>query len=92
MCILGAELGNIAGTGQQRWNVSAMPHVESTVTGIMNLFEEVGLPILRRFSQLPTVLNVLRTDQKMARLIFPLVSAPLEEAEAIEQRASGVGI
>jgi hypothetical protein len=87
ICIVGAELGNIAGTGQQRWPVASQADVQPAAAGMWRLFTEIGLPFLQRYSRLAEILRTLRQEPKTARLICPLVQDPASEAAAIEARA-----
>lgn len=84
ICMLGAELGNIVGTGQHRWSVETASDVAGVAKEVVSLFGEVGLPFLNRFSSLPEVIHVLRTDLEMSRLIFPFTKDPAADADAIE--------
>lgn len=88
LSILGAELGNIARTGQRRWTVGSDASASDAVNGLLMLFKEVGIPFMQRFSDLGEVVRVLRTDPITTRLIFPLVSDPLGEANRIESGVS----
>jgi hypothetical protein len=83
ICILGAELGNILGTGQHRWNVDSNSSALAAAQGAQVMVHEVGFPFLRRFSDLVEVVTTLRTDKKTARLIFPLEQNPAVEADRI---------
>jgi hypothetical protein len=87
ICIVGAELGNIIGTGQRRWSVGDLPHAQAAADGVHQLFITAGVPFLQRFSELSQILNTLRADQKTARLICPFVKDHVAEADAIESRA-----
>jgi hypothetical protein len=87
ICIVGAELGNIAGTGQHRWHVSSTSEAWAAAAGIVQLFQEVGIPFLKRYSSLGEVLRVLREEPKEAQLICPLAQDPVAEALCIEARA-----
>ncbi len=86
ICILGAELGNIIGTGQHRWPVENMTQADKAALGVRELLETVGMPLLNRFTSIDEVIHVLRTDKVTSRLIFPLVSDTAKEATEIEAR------
>jgi hypothetical protein len=86
LCIVGAELGNICGTGQHRWQIASEQQVQAVTSGILDLFTTVGLPFMERYSVLSEVLRVLRADPAQARLICPLVKDHCAEAALIEQR------
>ena len=87
ICIVGAELGNIVGTGQHRWHVSSPSEALAAAAGVVQLFQEVGIPFLKRYSNLGEVLRVLREEPKEARLICPLAQDPVAAARCIEARA-----
>ena len=84
LCIVGAELGNIRGTGQDRWDVHSRQDVPRVASEILKAFAAIGLPFLERYSSLAEILNVLRTNPREARLIKPLSANPVAEAAAIE--------
>jgi hypothetical protein len=86
VCIVGAELGNIRGTGQHRWTVASVDDVPIATQGILDEFSATGLPFLERYSNLPEILRVMRASPKDARLIMPLVADPVAEAASIEAR------
>jgi len=69
---IGAELGNIVGTGQHRWTVCGGDDIASVVQDIMLCFDKVGLPFLERFSSLEEVHSVLARDDSEAKLICPM--------------------
>lgn len=83
ICILGAELGNILGTGQHRWNVDSNSSALAAAQGVQEMVHEVGFPFLNRFTDLAEVVRTLRTDKKTARLIFPLEQNLDVEADRI---------
>lgn len=80
---LGAELGNILGTGQHRWNVGPNSAALAVAKSVRALFDEVGVPFLERFTELAEVVKILRTDEKTTRLIFPFEQNPALEADRI---------
>jgi hypothetical protein len=84
ICIPGAELGNIAGTGQRRWTVGPNASVSDAAHGLLTLFGEVGIPFMQRFTDLAEVVRTLRTDPVGTRLMFPFEIDPLSEASRIE--------
>jgi hypothetical protein len=89
VCIVGAELGNLRGTGQHRWGVSSPGDVPRVASDIVDLLESTGQPFLERFSSLTEVLRVLRNSPNEARLIMPFASDPNVEAASIEARSRG---
>lgn len=64
-----AELGNIAGIGQQRWTVRDESDVESVARSIVVYNRQHGEPFLARFSDASEVLRVLAADGPEARLL-----------------------
>jgi len=74
-CTVGAELGNIAGTGQHRWTVVTVRDVGPVVVGLEDLFLRVGLPWLDRFSSVKEIQRVLRDDRREAALICPIAQS-----------------
>jgi hypothetical protein len=87
LCIVGAELGNIRGTGQHRWGINSIDDVPRAASGIMEFFGSTGLPFLERYSNVAEILKVFRTNPREARLIGPLASDPVAKAALIEERA-----
>lgn len=69
---IGCELGNLKGIGQQRWTVSSEEDVPPVASDIAAECEETLLPFIEKFSDLDTLLAVLTTDTKMARLLSPI--------------------
>jgi hypothetical protein len=49
---LGAELGNISGEGQMRWNVASSVDVDQVADQLVAAFKVIGLPYLDRASTL----------------------------------------
>ena len=86
LCVVGAELGNILGTGQQRWPVSSATQASLAANGVVELFQKVGVPYLERYSSLAEVLRVLREEPQNAWLLSPLAKDFAAEANAIEER------
>lgn len=83
ICILGAELGNIRGTGWHSWNVESKSSALAAAEGMHALVHEVGLPFLNQFSDLAEVLRILRTDEYTTRLVFPFEKNAALEADRI---------
>ena len=72
VCVVGAQLGNIAGVGQTRFRVARAEDVPAATEGILAEFASVGLPFLERFSRPDEVVAVLRRGGREADLISPL--------------------
>jgi hypothetical protein len=90
VCIVGAELGNIRGTGQCRWAVASVDDVPIATRGILDVLSSTGLPFLERYSSLPEILRVMRSSPNDARLLMPLVADPVSEAASIEARSGAM--
>jgi hypothetical protein len=69
---IGAELGNIAGTGQIRWTIASESDVPVATTGIVSAFKSIGLPFIEKYSDLDRLFEVLVDDKDEACLIMPL--------------------
>ena len=85
VCILGASLGNIEGTGQMRFGVSNPTDVPAAADGIAEQFRRVGLPFLERFSQPQEALSVLKAGGKEALLISPFREKHATQIRSIER-------
>ena len=72
VCIVGAELGNIRGTGQHRFPVSSGEEAKASAIELYRCFNEHGLPFLRKYSDPATVLSSLTHGGKEAMLISPI--------------------
>jgi hypothetical protein len=85
VCIVGAQLGNIAGVGQTRFKIGDPSDIPRAVDGILNEFQTVGIPFLERFSQPLEVLSVLRRGGKDASLISPIKAQHAQQIETLER-------
>ena len=70
--IIGAELGNIQGTGQFRHGVASEEAADVAAQSAHEHFLSVGVPFLRQHSDRMHVLTVLRRNNAEARLICPI--------------------
>ena len=67
---IGAELGNIAGTGQRRWTVNSSRDVVPVASDIVEALKEIGLPYLEKYSDLDRLLGSLsRHDRNSWHLV-----------------------
>jgi len=93
---LGAELGNIARTGQRRWNVASQEDINPAAEQLVNSFAEIGLPYLERVSTLEKVYALLAvpsedawiysvTRNKQAMNAVGLATLLDKKAEAVER-------
>lgn len=74
ICIVGAELGNIEGIGQNRFPVSTSAEAKSSAEGLHKHFEMHGLPFLRKYSHPVSVVTTLKQGGKEAMLISPFLN------------------
>ena len=74
VCIIGAELGNIEGSGQRRFPVSSPTEAIRSSMSLYDLFVKVGQPFLQKFSNPNEVVSTLKRGGKEAMLISPLMN------------------
>jgi hypothetical protein len=84
---IGAELGNLRGTGQHRWTVRGERDVVPVVKSMLEILSEVGYPFLQRFSSLGETRRVLSEDSAFSRLICPFPDKRARVIELIAQNA-----
>lgn len=80
---LGAELGNIAGTGQMRWQVTPDSDVEQVAQRIAGAFTRIGLPYLEAASTLAGAYGLLTTPGKGASLHSPIHASRAKRVVAL---------
>jgi hypothetical protein len=69
---LGAELGNIAGEGQMRWNVASSADVNQVADRLVAAFKAIGLPYLDRAATLEGAYKLLTSPGRDAWLHSPI--------------------
>ena len=69
---LGAELGNISGKGQMRWNVASLFEVDQVADQLVAAFKSIGLPYLDRASTLEGAYELLVSPGRAAWLHSPI--------------------
>jgi hypothetical protein len=84
VCIVGSELGNIQGVGQQRWRVDARTDLLDLANRIVSLFHKVGTPFLRRYSDPLEILRILYAGSEEALLISPIRTQWPSQISALE--------
>lgn len=89
ICIVGAELGNIEGIGQNRFPVSNSAEAKLSAVRLHEHFKEHGLPFLRRYSNPVEVVSTLKNSDKEAMLISPFIN---QHQEQINRLSSHYGI
>jgi hypothetical protein len=68
---LGAELGNIAGTGYRSWDVPSLDEVDRVADDVVASFKAIGLPYLERASTLESAYRLLTSPGRSAWLHAP---------------------
>lgn len=74
VCIVGAEMGNIEGSGQYRFPVSNIIEAKSSAQKFQKYFKTHGLPFLRQYSDPINVITTLNNGGKEAILISPFIN------------------
>ena len=74
VCVFGAELGNIEGSGQARFRVSSTSEALKSAHQLYSFFDEIGLPYLAKYSKPTEVVSALRKGGKDAMRVSPLIS------------------
>lgn len=64
----GAELGNIAGVGQKRWELATIDDIEPLAEGIYADFMSIGVPFLERLSTLEKAFDLVNRPWREASL------------------------
>lgn len=64
----GAELGNIAGVGQKRWELATIEDIEPIAEGIYTDFISIGVPFLERLSTLEKAFDLVNRPWREASL------------------------
>lgn len=72
---LGAELGNLAGTGQMRWQVTSVADVIETADRIVDAFRRIGIPYLDRATTMEGAYELLTAAGRDAWLHCPIHAA-----------------
>ena len=85
VCVVGAQLGNIAGIGQTRFKAGGPQDIPDVVQGILDEFQTVGIPFLDKYSDAAKVLSVLKQGGREASLISPLNALHAQKIAALEQ-------
>ena len=85
VCMIGAELGNIEGSGQKRFPVSNAHEAAESARQLSKFFIEIGLPFLVRLSVPSEVVSVLKKGGSEATLINPLTSQHQSQITSLYQ-------
>jgi len=68
---VGSELGNLKGTGQQRWTISSAADVGPVARAMLTECESTLLPFIEKFSDLAVLEEFLAKDDMPAKLLSP---------------------
>lgn len=69
---IGCEYGNLLGIGQHRWSVAAASDVTPAAQSILKACETTLFPFLDMYSDLATVYEALKRDDRCAQSLMPL--------------------
>jgi len=78
---LGAELGNISGQGQQRWNLASSADVTPVADRITASFNSIGLPYLDEASTIEGAYRLLTSPGRAAWLHSPIHVAAFGQSQ-----------
>lgn len=84
VCVLGAELGNIEGTGQRRHSVDSEETAVAAALEASAHIEAVGLPFLERYTDAATALASLAAGGREADLLSPIRALHAQQIAALE--------
>ena len=73
ICIIGAELGNIEGIGQNRFPVSNDVEARASAINLHQCFEKCGLEFIQKYSDPVLVVDTLKRGGMDAQLISPFL-------------------
>jgi hypothetical protein len=82
-CIVGAELGNIAGSGQRRYGVASIAEAGVAAARAGRDIAEIGIPFLQTHSSPAHVIRVLEGGGAPARLISAFAGRHAEQVTAL---------
>ena len=77
---MGAELGNISGSGQMRWTVTSTQDIPTVAESIMQTIVSIGFPYLQRYSRKEEALAAMKGDDRSAWLHMPVHDARARRA------------
>ena len=76
----GAELGNISEGKQKRWTVTSQEDIDSVAVAMLEAFVQIGLPYLKRYSDMENALEAFSGDDRAAWLHSPVHGARAKRA------------
>ena len=86
ICIVGAELGNIEGSGQKRFTVSNELEAKASAVSLHEYFMKYGLPFLRKYNNPVEVVSTLKNGGKGAMLISPFTNQHQDQINRLSSR------
>lgn len=90
ICIVGASLGNIEGTGQVRYRVGSEDEAKTAAVRAATHLQRVGMPFLEHYSIPGNVLSSLKKGGAEASLISPLEQMRAQQIAALEDFMNAV--
>ncbi len=87
--VVGAELGNLQGSGQKRWTIRQPGDIPEAVAEIQEWFAAVAQPFFGRFADLNAIRSMLEENGPQARLVCPLEGARKKMLEDIRRSMNG---
>ena len=85
VCIVGAELGNLQGIGQQHFHVYDSQSAVSAAQNIHRVFLDIGSNFIARFSDPNNILFTLQKGGPEAMLISPILNSHPGAISDLEQ-------
>lgn len=86
---LGAELGNISGQGQLRWNVASVADVERVADQLVESFKAIGLPYLDIVSTMDGAYKALSSPGSAGFLHSPIHGSRAKRVIALAKIVGG---
>lgn len=83
-CVIGAELGNIEGVGQNRHHINSVASAANAALSAKEQLLKVGFPFFQEYSTASAVLSTLKAGGEKARLISPFINLHAEQILALE--------
>lgn len=82
---LGAELGALAGEGQQRWTLADPSDIPAVADRLIECFLKIGLPYLERASSPPAAYQLLTAPGRQAWLHSPIHASRAKRVVGLAQ-------
>jgi hypothetical protein len=83
VCVVGASLSNIEGSGQVRYAVSSEQTAVSAALQAIAHLKRVGLPFLERYSNARTTLSALKAGGAESLLLSPIAQLHAQQVAAL---------